>query len=226
MRVLTIDLDETVWPCQTVIDRAEQGLYAWIEQTAPRLARDHSIESLRDRRLALKDSRPDLAHDITALRLESLGGLLDEYGYRPERAAEGLAVFMAERNRVQPFPDVAPVLQALAGRYWLVSVTNGNAVVAQTPLRGHFHYSLSAADVGAPKPQAPLFEAALRRVGAEPAEGVHIGDDPLLDVDAARRVGMRSVWVNRACARWPPELPPPDVEVGEFRGLAGWLASL
>jgi putative hydrolase of the HAD superfamily len=107
-----------------------------------------------------------------------------------------------------------------------VSVTNGNAEIARTPLTGRLHHSISAADVGASKPAPAMFEAAMRHAAAGPDASIHVGDDPLLDVEAARRLGMRTVWINRSGARWPEDLAPADLEVSELFTLERWLSSI
>lgn len=226
VRLITLDLDETVWPCWSAIARAEERLFGWLSERAPALAKSYSIERLREHRAALRQARPELAHDITALRTESLGEILIRHGYERDWARQGVALFMEERNRVEPYPDVAPVLGRLAARYCLVSITNGNAEVGRTPLRGRFNRSISAADVGASKPAPAMFEAAMGHAGVAPDAAVHVGDDPFLDVDAARRLGMRTVWVNRSGAPWPEALAPADLEVSDFFALERWLSSI
>jgi HAD superfamily hydrolase (TIGR01450 family) len=46
------------------------------------------------------------------------------------------------------------------------------------------------------KPEAPLFEEALRRLQATPANTVVIGDNPLTDQEGATRLGLRCVIVD------------------------------
>jgi putative hydrolase of the HAD superfamily len=148
---------------------------------------------------------------------------LADFDYDPALAEEGVAVFLAHRNRVVPFEDVLPNLGALGERHRLVSITNGNADVAETPLRGFFHLCLTAAGVGAARPNPRLLHTALEQTGTEPAAALHLGDDPYLDVAVARGVGMRTAWVNRYGLTWPAELPSPEVEVADLRELRTWL---
>jgi putative hydrolase of the HAD superfamily len=223
LKLLTIDLDDTVWPCLPAIRRAEDALYAWLEVRAPRVTGSHDEASLRAHRKNVARSNPGIAHDLTAVRHASLSTLVREFGYAPQLADEAIALFLERRNQVEPFADVIPALRELGKRYRLVSVTNGNSDVAQTPLRGLFHLSLTAAGVGAQKPNPALFQGALDWAGVTPAEALHLGDDPRLDVEAARRIGMGSVWVNRAGTSWPEDLEPP---VAEVRGLAGFATLL
>jgi HAD superfamily hydrolase (TIGR01509 family) len=167
--------------------------------------------------------RPDLAHDLTAVRLFSLGMLLRKFGYAEELARPAMAVFLEARNAVTPYLDVLPALNALRRRYRLVSLTNGNAEVACTPLRHCFELNLTAGRVGAAKPKPDIFLRALGHADVAPWRALHVGDDPELDVRAARRVGMRTAWVNRTGGAWPRELEPPDVRVGNLHELKEWL---
>lgn len=225
--LITIDLDDTLWPCSPVIRRAEQAHYAWLQREAATLTEAHDIAALREHRRRLMARRPELAHDFTALRAASLCALLQELGH-PEDLARELAeaateVFLTARNQVEPYPDAPVALDRLRQAYTLASVTNGNADVHRTPLRTHFHFALTAAGVGVAKPAPDMFLRALERAGVKPRQAVHVGDDPELDVEAARRVGMGTVWVNRSGAPWPAHIEPADAAVGDLHGLVEWL---
>jgi len=221
--LLTIDLDDTLWPCAPTIERAEAVLYAWLERTAPRLTEVYDREAMRRHRRALMTSRPEIAHDLTAVRRHSLRGLLAAHGYDVALADDAVALFLEHRNRVAPYADVLPTLRALGAEYPLVSITNGNANVARTPLRGLFGRSLTAADVGARKPAPNLFLGALRWGRVSPERALHLGDDPYRDVEAARRLGMTAVWINRSSAPWPHALAPPAGEVADLGQFRHWL---
>ncbi|MBK5968564.1 haloacid dehalogenase [Thiorhodovibrio winogradskyi] len=222
-RLLTLDLDDTLWPCHPTIERAEAHFHAWLDEQVPRLAAAHDLDSLRRHRRELYETRPDIAHDMTALRQVSLELLLEDFGYSTAMATEAVALFCAHRNRVEPYEEVAEMLRLLGRSYQLVSVTNGNAEVALTPLRDCFHCSLTAAGVGAAKPDPAMFRAAMRWAGVTPAETLHVGDDPIRDIEGARQCGLDAVWVNRTGAVWPEELPPPLAEVADLHGLRDWL---
>lgn len=223
IRLITLDLDDTVWPCRPVIMAAEQALYAWLQEHAGRITDVHSIESLRSHRLELRARRPEIAHDLTTLRLTALRMLMNEFAYSEGLAEQGMGLFQWYRNQVTPFPDVAPVLRDLGPEYRLVSVTNGNADGARSPLRGLFHCSFMAERVGAAKPDPALFAAALNWAGVSAGEVLHVGDEPWLDVAAAQAFGLRAVWMNRGGASWPDELAPPLVEVRDMYELQLWL---
>lgn len=221
--LIIFDLDDTLWPCAPVIQAAETAVLTWLRERAPRLADTHDQESLRLHRRRVMAEEPRIAHDVSQVRRRSLELLLTELGYPGDLAGEAMALFMAHRNRVEPYADVVPALRALARRYRLISVTNGNADVGLTPLRGLFEHSICAADAGAAKPDPAIFEHVLGLTGCERTEALFVGDDPWLDVEAPRSFGLTAVWVNRGGRDWPPELEPPALTLGDLGGLQGWL---
>ena len=219
INLITLDLDDTLWPATAVLREAERVLHEWLRIQAANLTAVHTVESLRAHRLSVMAQRPEIAHDLTAVRLISLQTLLEEFGYSQAYATEAMAVFLEARNRVTPFPDVTSVLESLVKNYRVVSVTNGNADVRRTQLGHFFHYTLTAAEVGSAKPAPGMFQRALELTQTDPAQAVHVGDDPELDVHAAQKVGMCTVWVNRKGNTWPEALPSPDVTVRNFDEL-------
>lgn len=223
VRLISFDLDDTLWPCHPVIRKAEQTCYDWLQRKAPQLTERFSPDALREHRLSLGRARPEIAHDVTEIRLQSLRALLRETGYADDVAHAASDVFRAARNRVTPYDEVIDNLDRLRPRYTLVSVTNGNSQIEHTPLHGSFHHSLTAAEVGAAKPDPAIFHAASARSGIPLKAFLHVGDDPVRDVEAARAIGLTTVWVNRGGHDWPEDIAPADLEVSEIGALVDRL---
>lgn len=53
-------------------------------------------------------------------------------------------------------------------------------------------------ECGIRKPDPEIFHLTLRQIGVPPGEAVHVGDDPVLDVEGARDAGMRVIQVTAA----------------------------
>jgi putative hydrolase of the HAD superfamily len=206
-----------------VLRKAEEIQFSWLQQQAPRLTAIHDLESLRAHRKLTRMQYAGIAYDLTAVRVTSLGLLLEEAGYPLDLAQKAVAIFLEARNAVTPYADVVPVLKKLARMYRLASLTNGNADVQCTPLKTHFHFSLTPSIVGAAKPAPDMFHRALEQAGVEPHQAVHVGDHPECDIIAAQRVGMRAIWINRAETSWPVDFPPPDATIKDFYELEHWL---
>ncbi len=219
VRMLTFDLDDTLWPCFPTIHAAEREVHAWLEQAAPVLAERYDIDSLREHRMRVARENPQIAHDLTEIRLRSYRELAEQHGLPAELAQQANSIFRQARNRVTPYEEVVDALRALGRRYVLVAVSNGNAQIEHTPLAGCFAHAFMAEEVGAAKPDPALFHAASAATGIPLERAAHVGDDPERDVLAAQRAGLRSVWVNREGRDWPRELAPPDLQVPDLNAL-------
>lgn len=205
---LSFDLDDTLWELGQVIRRAEQALHDYLQRYYPSVAARFGIEAMAELRQRIAVERPAIAHDMTALRIETLRRAARLSGAPDELALPAFRVFLHARNRVRVFPETRPVLQELASRWPLLALTNGNADIGRIGLGDYFQHAISPAEAGAAKPDAAMFALACERLGVEPAQLVHIGDDPLTDVSGAVRCGLQAIWMNRDDAPWPEALPP------------------
>lgn len=224
IRAISLDLDDTLWPIWPTIERAEKVLHAWLEIHAPMTAALFSSpEALREIRTTMGQMRPDLQHDLGALRRESIRLALYRAGEDPLLAEPAFELFLAERHNVNLFPDALPALEFLAGRFPLVSLTNGNADLARVGLGGFFRAAISAREFGVGKPDPRIFHAAAGALGLDPSQVLHVGDDTVLDVLGARNAGMQAAWANRNEAMWPHEGEAPEIEFYSFTELCDAL---
>src|SRR5512133_571990 len=139
IKAISLDLDDTLWPIWPKIERAEKVLHDWLVDNAPMAAALFSSPSaLREIRDHMATSRPDLKHDLSALRRESIRLALYRAGENPLMADTAFEVFFAERQRVTLFEDAAPALEFLAARFPLVSISNGTADVQRVGLASFF----------------------------------------------------------------------------------------
>ncbi|WP_434741931.1 HAD family hydrolase [Micromonospora sp. SH-82] len=126
----------------------------------------------------------------------------------------------------RPFPDVLPALATLRRHHTLGFATNGNSRAERCGLAGEFAFEVYAHEDGLPKKPAPeFFEAVVAAAGVAPDRIVHVGDSPAHDVVAARRAGLRAVWLNRAGLPRPADLPA-DAEIVTVTELAAVVAEL
>ena len=209
IKAIGLDLDDTLWPIWPTIERAERRLGEWLHQHAPQTALVFADVA---NRVALREQvvrmRPDLAHDMSTLRRESIRLGLQRCGEDPALAESAFEVFFEHRMRVELFADALPALEYLSQRFPIVAISNGNADVARVGIGAHFSASLSAHLFGVGKPDVRIFQAAAQAVGVTPDELLHVGDDPALDVLGALDAGMQTVWLNRGDVDWRHERKP------------------
>jgi 2-haloalkanoic acid dehalogenase type II len=218
-RILSFDLDDTLWPVNPVIEAAERELFAWLQDLYPAVVRDHSIETMRALRAGVAAQFPAQVHDLTFLRREALARQFGAAGHDQALADDALEVFLTARNRVDFYPDVRPALARLRTRYRLFALSNGNADLTRCGLADVFDGHITARTAGAAKPDARIFARLLDQSGARADEVLHVGDDPLADVVGAMRAGMQAAWLNRDARAWPAHFDAPPRIVSTLADL-------
>lgn len=231
-RAFTLDLDDTLWPVMPTLRRAEAVLRAWLAEHAPATRAWCGDAGLLKLRAQVALDHPELAHDLSTLRLITIRRALESAGDDPALAEPAFEAFMAERQRVTWFDDVRPALDRLAAHGPLLALSNGNAELGPTGLAPWFAGSVSARAVGVAKPDPRIFAAGCAALGCRADEVMHIGDDWHADVCGARAAGLHSVWIRRGVgAEGGAEAatiaePPPSghhLELPDLQALADWL---
>jgi putative hydrolase of the HAD superfamily len=222
IRALTLDLDDTLWPIEPVMLRAEQRLDDWLREHCPPAAAQFPIAQMRALRDRIAADNPHLAHDFTTQRLLCLRAALTPHGFDVTHVEAAFAEFYAARNEVECYVDALPALERLAARFPLVSLSNGNADLTKIGLDRFFRFSITSREFGKAKPAAEIFHAACGGLGLRPDEVLHVGDDALVDVVGASEAGLRSAWINRTGGEWTHAVRP-DLIVRDLDELAGIL---
>ncbi|CAI8954225.1 HAD family hydrolase [Pseudomonas donghuensis] len=227
IKLITFDLDDTLWDTAPVIVSAEAILRDWLAANAPDLGAV-PVEHLYAIRERLVQAEPGLKHRISALRRRVLFRALEEVGYSENKARElaneGFEVFLHARHQIDIFPEVQPVLEILRHSYTLGVVTNGNADVRRLGLADYFKFALCAEDLGIGKPDPQPFLEALRQGEVDADAAVHIGDHPGDDIAGAQRAGLRAIWFNPQGKTWEAENRP-DAEIQRLSQLPELLNS-
>jgi FMN hydrolase / 5-amino-6-(5-phospho-D-ribitylamino)uracil phosphatase len=223
LRAIAFDLDNTLWDVEPVLERAEERLIDWLRENCPRIPERVTREDMRAAREQLARDEPERAHDFTYLRTVALARHARECGYEEEIAAQAFDVFFRARNELDLFDDVRPAVERLKSRYSLATLSNGNADLTLIGLAQVFPVSLNARQIGAAKPDRRCFEHLCAALSLEPEAVLYVGDDPWLDVEAARTAGLRTAWMNRCRREWPDGIGDPDLAVGDCHALADAL---
>ncbi|MGE5175571.1 MAG: HAD family hydrolase [Hyphomicrobiales bacterium] len=140
----------------------------------------------------------------------------------PQRVDPEAVTGAFHRDAVAAVERNGPVLERLARRHRLVAVSNftGNLepCLEELGILRHFDAVLDSARFGASKPDARIFEAALRAIDAGAERSWMVGDNPGADIEPALRMGLRACWVAPESRRYPLE-PAPTARVARFSDL-------
>lgn len=229
IRLVTFDLDDTLWHCAPVIAQAEQRLQDWLWQRVPQLGRV-TLEQIAQWKAQVLAQQPQIAHSVSKVRHQVLLQAFLQAGERGQHAQqcaeEAFQFFLGERQRVQPFAEVRPLLQGLRSRgLMLAALSNGNADVRRVGLGDCFDFALNADALGVGKPDVAVFNAALGRAGVQPHHAVHVGDNPRDDMLGALNAGWQAVWYNPNCLPWPGGTAP-QAQIRQLQALPAALERL
>lgn len=207
IHVITFDLDNTLWDVEPALLRAEAAQQAWLLQHRPGAVELLDHEALFEFKKSVWKRHPQLAHNVTQMRIQTLYELQINAGYGEREARTGAQaafdIFLNERHKVELYAEALGVLEQLAKHYTLGALTNGNADIYKTDAAEYFDFAFLAEEVGASKPHPDMFHAALQHAGVDAGHIVHVGDDPVHDIHGAREVGMHTVWMNARRKPWP-----------------------
>ncbi|MEU1514227.1 HAD family hydrolase [Streptomyces sp. NPDC005811] len=176
---------------------AERALDRWREVTDRQWARfsagETSFDGQRRDRVRIFLDRPELTDDETD---DWFRRYLTHY-----EAAWSL------------FPDVLPVLDALAASHRHAVLSNSSLHVQDHKLRvlgvhDRFETILCAAELGVSKPEAAAFLAACDALELAPHQVAYVGDHPEIDGRGAADAGLLSVWIDRYGGTATVEVPP------------------
>jgi putative hydrolase of the HAD superfamily len=146
---------------------------------------------------------------------------------------------MAEWLEVRAVDGAQDALRRLRPHFRLLVATNADdsterdvlAALSRVGLDGLVDGVVSSRDVGARKPDALFYRAALLRAGRaglslEPGRAVMVGDSWPNDVAGAQAAGLRAIWLNPSKARRPAGAAAPDGEIRALADLPQALAKL
>ncbi|MRI33070.1 HAD family hydrolase [Endozoicomonas sp. OPT23] len=226
IKLITFDLDDTLWDNMPVLIRAEQKAWKRLNDYWPETHKRLDPKSVFEYRLKIREQRPELKYRLTELRHYSIKKILQVCNC-PASKAEQIAddlmqEFLDWRHEVKCFPEVQPVLSYLSSKYRIGAVTNGNVDVSRLSVSEYFDFSLKGEDFDSIKPEPTLFLKALELANVAPEETLHVGDCLKADVAGAGALGIKTAWFNPQDKELPEGANPDYV----IRSLTGVLRIL
>jgi putative hydrolase of the HAD superfamily len=141
--------------------------------------------------------------------------VLSGLGMEAERLAEvGEAVYTAawSADAWQPFPDTLPALKRLKETGIPMAIVSNfvdtlPAICRHSGVDDFFDVIVASVEAGAMKPDPRIWTVALRRLGVDPEDAWHVGDNYWADVLGARAAGLTPVLIDR-----DGHVPNPDCQ--------------
>ncbi|MEY4474724.1 MAG: hypothetical protein RL248_491 [Pseudomonadota bacterium] len=196
---ISFDLDDTLYDNRPVITRTEQESVAFLRQYHPNLAQ-LQVADFHRFRYELLQQDPDIYHDVTQWRWHAIELGLMRHGLSKTESQCGADAAMENfalwRSRIYVPPATHDTLSALAARYPLVAITNGNADPKACGLGSYFQFVLRSGLHGRAKPFRDMYHKAANHLDIPLKHILHVGDDLMTDVAGSLRCGMQACWIN------------------------------
>ena len=222
IKLITFDLDDTLWDNGPTIANAEILTRKWIEKRVGRVEWGNFDDFINLREdLIRKD--PSIAWDISKLRKEIFKKKINHLVTSSEAeviANDAFNIFINKRHEVELYDGVANALKSLSMDYSLGVLTNGNADIYRFEIGKYFDFAISSLEAKDSKPNRSHFDKALQKIdGINFAEMLHIGDHQINDIFGAHALGIEVLWFNNAGALWEQEFDKPN-QFYDWPGLA------
>lgn len=196
-KVISFDLDDTLYDNSMVIALAEQKFLTKLQQES-QLTELNSTQ-WRYWKSKVMQQDPILCEDVIAWRIATLTQLLNHYKKKPLEVQRIIQISMAEfiewRHKISIPTQTFEVLNKLTMRYPLVAITNGNVDPKRIGL-DYFKLVLRGGEQGRAKPHPQLFHQTAQHFQISPQNILHIGDHLVSDVQGAIQAGCQAVWIN------------------------------
>jgi len=157
---------------------------------------------------------------LRQIQADNIGRLLRRFDVGADPAPY-VDQFFDVTTRVELYPEVPAALAALGELPSAIVSNADHEHVASWRFALPVRFVLISEAVGAYKPSALIFRAALERLGLRPDEVLHVGDSDVDDVQGAKAAGLRAAWVNRDGRARRPDVPAPDFEIRDLSELPG-----
>ena len=213
IRMITFDLDDTLWDNVPTITKAEIETRKWIENKVGKIDWGDLNDFLNLREELIKEDE-SIKWDISKLRKEifkrKLAHITPEK-YRNKLVEDAFAVFISRRHEVKLFDGVEIALKQLSKNFLLGVLTNGNADIFRFNIGKYFSFSVRSLEAKNSKPNRAHFDKAIEIMeNIKFDEILHIGDHQVNDILAAYNLGIESLWFNNNESTWDQNFPKPD----------------
>lgn len=200
-KYIFFDLDRTLWDFDSSSKMAFHDIYNKYELQQLGI---NSVESFFEA-YTIHNNELWAKYRVGGIEKELLRSLrfqltLQDFGINDKEMAEHLGEDYLEIMplKVGLFPNAIEILDYLKPKYHIHLITNGFSEVQAAKLNvsgldKYFGVVVTSEEAGFKKPDARIFNFALKEAGAGTEESLMVGDDREVDIEGAKNIGMDQV---------------------------------
>jgi len=190
--------------------------------------RDRYFEIMKQQKEERHEKHPEI--DVEAI----WNSFLLQEGVKSASTRKNLATILAHiyrgisRKRLRLYPGVKGVLDKLRPAYPMALISDAQPCYAQPEIKavgldGYFDPIIISAHYGFRKPDRRLFEKALDAMNLAPAEVICVGNDMYRDMHGAKRLGIKTIFIDSNQGEKVHENVLPDYVAPDFRDVLNGL---
>lgn len=193
IKVISFDLDNTLYDNQPVLQNAEEHMHNYLQQqfTLQKLPVD-TQQYLQIKQQIQKQS-PIRNENVSLLRQAALKKICQPLKDSTKVANQAFAIFIQQRNKIVIIPAIEKLLKQLSQQYILVSITNGNFDISQSNIATFFNAHYSPCKGFRAKPHPQMLQQVINDYSIQAAELLHVGDCLQSDAQAAKNAQVNFV---------------------------------
>ncbi|MFA5974430.1 MAG: YjjG family noncanonical pyrimidine nucleotidase [Lentimicrobiaceae bacterium] len=198
------DLDHTLWDFERNAEETKREMFETLKLKERGIA---SYEAFREKYVGINLALWALYREDKIgkddLNFRRFYDTLCVLGINDRLLGEAMASGFIEgiSSKTYLFPYAKEILEYLYPKYPLYIITNGFEEVQFSKLKNsgmdrYFASVITSEEAGSKKPDAEIFQYALRKTGASANDSIMIGDDLEVDMAGARLMGIDQLYVN------------------------------
>jgi len=212
MKAIIFDLDNTLYD-------VEQYYLGAFKEIAKYLSKKYGLSKQEIYKRLVNRWR-----EKTSMYPHLFNDLLDFFNLKNE-LENIIKIFNDYDGELKPYSDVIPTLNELKERnYKLGIITDGNVERQKRKIKllgldRFFDIIVFTKELDNPKPSEIPFQRAIDKLGVKSQECFFVGDNPLIDFEGAKKVGMKTVRLLKGEFKNIAKNEFIDYEIKEFKEL-------
>jgi len=212
MKAIIFDVDNTLYD-------AKQYYLGAFKEISEYLSKKHEISKQK-----ILNKLMNLWIKKTSMYSRLFDDVLNAFNLEDE-LENVIKIFNNYNGKLKPYPDVIQTLKELKKRnYKLGVVTDGNVERQKRKLGllgivDFFYVIVFTKELDNPKPSEIPFQEAINKLKVIPQNSFYVGDNPLIDFEGAKKVGMKTVRLLKGEFKNIAKNEFIDYEIKEFKEL-------
>ncbi|HUT82305.1 MAG TPA: HAD family hydrolase [Candidatus Bathyarchaeia archaeon] len=199
IKVITFDGDGTLWDFEKVMRHSLKFVLAALNEIDSEAGSKLDVDMLIVIRNKVAKDLKGITTNLEDIRLQAFIQTLNYIGRPNEELAKFLnEIYLKHRfEDIELFDDVLQTLTQLKKKYTIGLLSNGSSYPDRCGLENIFNFVIFSQDFGIEKPDPRIFEITMKKAQCKVPEILHIGDSLETDIQGAKNVGIKNIWLNR-----------------------------